>query len=181
MAEDRSFQDYAHSGEITNIILDSTPENIDVEADIKQNTADISTLNSQALTADQKAAIDGASTPAAGNVFATISDLGTGGGDMLKSIYDANDNGIVDNSALVNGLTVETAVPVGAVFTDNDTITTVEDVLTSTSSVNALSANQGKILDDKIAAKVQWSATESAAITASTGNTIDLFIADEGS
>ena len=43
---------------------------------------------------------------------------GAGGGDMLKSVYDINNNGIVDNTALVNGLTVETAVPSGAIFTD---------------------------------------------------------------
>lgn len=41
-----------------------------------------------------------------------------GNGDMTKAIYDTNNNGIVDNSELVNGLTVETAVPAGALFTD---------------------------------------------------------------
>ena len=41
-----------------------------------------------------------------------------GGGDMLKSIYDTTNNGIVDNAELVNSLTVETAVPALAVFTD---------------------------------------------------------------
>lgn len=43
---------------------------------------------------------------------------GAGGGDMLKSVYDTNNNGVVDNAALVNGLSVETAVPSGALFTD---------------------------------------------------------------
>ena len=37
---------------------------------------------------------------------------------MLKSVYDTNGDGIVDNAAKVNGLTVLTAVPVGAKFTD---------------------------------------------------------------
>jgi hypothetical protein len=37
---------------------------------------------------------------------------------MLKSVYDTNANGIVDNAEKVNNLTVETAVPAGAVFTD---------------------------------------------------------------
>lgn len=41
-----------------------------------------------------------------------------GNGDMLKSVYDTNGDGIVDNAAKVNGLTVLTAVPVGAKFTD---------------------------------------------------------------
>jgi hypothetical protein len=43
---------------------------------------------------------------------------GSGSGDMLKSTYDTNDNGIVDNAEKVNNLTVQTAVPAGAVFTD---------------------------------------------------------------
>jgi hypothetical protein len=41
-----------------------------------------------------------------------------GTGDMLKSVYDSTNNGIVDNSEKVNGLTVLTAVPSGALFTD---------------------------------------------------------------
>lgn len=43
---------------------------------------------------------------------------GAGLGDMLASVYDTTGNGIVDNAEKVNGLTVETAVPVDAVFTD---------------------------------------------------------------
>lgn len=57
----------------------------------------------------------------AGNKIITEADV-TGGGDMSKSTYDTSNNGIVDNAELVNGLTVETAVPSGAVFTDTDTI-----------------------------------------------------------
>ena len=41
-----------------------------------------------------------------------------GEGDMLKEVYDKNGNGIVDNSEKVNGLTVLTAVPANAKFTD---------------------------------------------------------------
>jgi len=73
---------------------------------------------------------------------------GTSSDTMLKSVYDTNGDGIVDNAEKVNGLTVETAVPLNAIFTD--TVTTVEDVLTSTSATNALSANQGKVLNDKV-------------------------------
>jgi hypothetical protein len=39
-------------------------------------------------------------------------------GDMRKEVYDQNGNGTVDNAELVNGHTVETDVPAGAVFTD---------------------------------------------------------------
>jgi len=58
------------------------------------------------------------------DTFVTDSQLADlGAGDMLKSTYDTTNNGIVDNAEKVNGLTVATAVPVNAVFTD--TITTV--------------------------------------------------------
>lgn len=41
--------------------------------------------------------------------------------DMSMSVYDTDKNGIVDNAEKVNGLTVETAVPENAVFTDTVT------------------------------------------------------------
>ncbi|MBQ9328948.1 MAG: hypothetical protein IJ225_10530 [Solobacterium sp.] len=39
-------------------------------------------------------------------------------GDMLKSTYDTNDDGIVNNSDLVNGFEVHKNVPADAQFTD---------------------------------------------------------------
>lgn len=54
------------------------------------------------------------------------------GGDMLKAVYDTDDNGIVDNSELVNGLAVETAVPPGAVFTDTTDHTALTNIGTNT-------------------------------------------------
>ena len=47
---------------------------------------------------------------------------GAGAGDMLKATYDTSNNGVVDNAELVNGLSVQTAVPAGALFTDTDTV-----------------------------------------------------------
>ena len=41
-----------------------------------------------------------------------------GGGDMLKSVYDKDGNGVVDDAQKVNGHTVEKDVPADAVFTD---------------------------------------------------------------
>lgn len=41
-----------------------------------------------------------------------------GGGDMLKSVYDKNGNGVVDNAEKVGGYTVAKNVPEDAVFTD---------------------------------------------------------------
>lgn len=69
---------------------------------------------------------------------------GNGAGDMTKAVYDTTDNGIVDNAEKVNGHTVESDVPAGAVFTD--TLTTINDTLTSISTTEALSANQGYVL-----------------------------------
>ncbi len=60
---------------------------------------------------------------------------GSGSGDMSKQTYDSNDNGVVDNSEKVNGLTVETAVPAGAKFTD-----TVYDDTTMQDEVDANTA-----------------------------------------
>jgi len=59
-------------------------------------------------------------TDADGEHVATINDGadGSGSGDMLRSTYDIDGNGIVDNAEKVNGHTVATDVPSGAVFTD---------------------------------------------------------------
>ena len=73
---------------------------------------------------------------------------GLGSGDMLKAVYDTTNNGIVDNAELVNGLTVETAVPSGALFTDtvyNDTtITTNVANLTTTVQSALAELDSGK-------------------------------------
>lgn len=57
---------------------------------------------------------------AEGTKTATILDGsdGSGSGDMLKSTYDQNENGIVDNAEKVNNHTVLSDVPANAVFTD---------------------------------------------------------------
>ena len=64
---------------------------------------------------------------------------------MKKEIYDINDNGIVDNSEKVNGHTVETDVPVDAVFTD-----TTYDIATKTKD-GLMSASDKQKLDEKVA------------------------------
>lgn len=58
---------------------------------------------------------------------------GTGAGDMIKATYDTNNSGVVDNAEKVNGLTVETSVPVGALFTD-----TIVDAYTKTETQTVL-------------------------------------------
>lgn len=81
-------------------------------------------------------------------IDATILTLGTG--DMLRATYDADLNSIVDNAELVNGLTVETAVPAGAVFTDSqialDVSVTPTVDLSSTNVQDALVELQGEIV-----------------------------------
>lgn len=59
-------------------------------------------------------------TDAEGTHTATIRDGedGTGAGDMLKSTYDTDNDGVVDNAELANGHTVLSDVPANAVFTD---------------------------------------------------------------
>lgn len=44
--------------------------------------------------------------------------VNAGGGDMIRSVYDTNGNGIVDNAEKVSGFTVATNVPADAKFTD---------------------------------------------------------------
>jgi len=77
------------------------------------NTADIAAFEASGVLTDA----DTVSPVSTGNLIITQADV-TGGGDMSKSTYDTDNNGIVDNSTLVNGLTVYTAVPSGALFTD---------------------------------------------------------------
>ncbi len=61
---------------------------------------------------------------------------GEGAGDMLKTTYDTNGNGIVDNAEKVNGYTVEANVPAGAKFTD----TVYDDTAVKQEITDALTA-----------------------------------------
>lgn len=76
-------------------------------------TATTATLNSHTgntvahTTALESAALHASHSPSAANAFATMADVinsSIGAGDMKKSIYDTNNNGIVDKAcALVDG------------------------------------------------------------------------------
>ena len=71
---------------------------------------------------------------------------GSGTGDMLKSTYDTNDNGIVDNAEKVNNHTVESDVPSNAVFTDTTyTAGSGIDITNGVISNTQTSANWGNI------------------------------------
>lgn len=76
----------------------------------------------------------------------------TGGGStideskfMKKEIYDIDDDGIVDNSLKVNNHTVESDVPVNAIFTD-----TTYDIATKTND-GLMSASDKQKLDEQVA------------------------------
>lgn len=71
---------------------------------------------------------------------------GSGSGDMLKSVYDTNNNGIVDNAEKVNNHTVESDVPSDAVFTDTTyTAGTGIDITNGVISNTQTSAEWGNI------------------------------------
>lgn len=56
------------------------------------------------------------------NVQAAIAELKAVNGDMTKLVYDANNNGRIDNAETVNGFTIASSVPTGAQFTDNQSL-----------------------------------------------------------
>ncbi len=92
------------------------------------NSVDLATINT-----DNQNAASVPFTPDAGltstDVQAAIlevqGNIGASSGDMLQATYDVNTDGTVDNAATVGGLTVQTAVPAGAVFTDNQAASAV--------------------------------------------------------
>lgn len=75
---------------------------------------------------------------------------GTGDGDMSKSTYDVNNNGIVDNADKVNNHTVESDVPTNAKFTDtiyDDTIINAEIAKKANTDTLSSVATSGKYND----------------------------------
>ena len=117
------------------------------------NTLSLASLQDGTGTDNQNLSIIGTTLSITGGNSIT---LPAGGGDMLKATYDTGNNGVVDNAELVNGLTVGTAVPVGAVFTDNQTITLTGDVTGSgtgsfAATIAASSVNSAKIANGTIA------------------------------
>ena len=97
-----------------------------------QNLSDVLT---EGADADGKT-ISNLAVPTADQDAATkkyVDDIALTAGDMKTSVYDADANGKADDADKVNGLTVETAVPVSAVFTDAQTLS---DVLTEGSDAD---------------------------------------------
>lgn len=78
------------------------------------------------------------------NVSAKNGLDGTGSGDMSKSVYDINNNGIVDNAEKINGHTVEKDVPENAQFTD----TINYEQFTNKPQINNVELSGNKTLDE---------------------------------
>lgn len=93
-----------------------------------------STSTTNALSAAQGKILDDKITA----INTSMEDLGAG--DMLKSVYDTNGNGKVDDADKVNGHTVLSDVPADAVFTD----TTYENA----------TATKGGLMTDTMAVKL---------------------------
>lgn len=71
-------------------------------------------------------------------------------GGMLKTTYDKNNNGIVDNAEKVNNHTVNSDVPYNAVFTDTTTATniTMSNGTSVESTINSLDQKSNNIIKD---------------------------------
>ena len=162
---------------------------------------DLVTLQDGTGTDDQTATEVGV-TPANGvtstNVQAALEELqgeiaSAGGGDMLESVYDADGNNVVDDAELVNGLTVETAVPVGALFTDTQLTEAEVDAFVAdngylTSEVDGSTTNE--IQDLQIASDILSITNNGSATpidlsgyldnTNLTEAEVDAFVADNG-
>lgn len=65
---------------------------------------------------------------------------GTGGGDMYKSTYDSNGNNIVDRAESLDGVLTSDLIQKSEIVNS----------LTDSSTNKPLSANQGKVLSEKI-------------------------------
>lgn len=98
--------------------------------------------------------------------ISSVNALSANQGKVLKDLVDTK----------ANASQVLTDVPLGAVFTD--TTVTVEDVLTSTSTSNALSSAQGKALNESKSPKASPAFTGS--ITEQVGTITTVLTADNG-
>ena len=107
------------------------------ENDITNLTTDLAakaSLASPAFTGTPTAptATSGTNTTQLATTAFVQSALSAGGyGDMLKSVYDTDGDGVIDNAEKVSGFTVAKSVPANAVFTD----TTYSVATTSTNGL----------------------------------------------
>lgn len=96
------------------------------------------------------------------SVFVFGSDTGTATliAAKFKGALEGNAS-TASNASRVNGHTVNSDVPSGAKFTDTNTWRGIQDNLTSTSTSESLSANQGRVLKGLVDGKANSSHTHS--------------------
>lgn len=117
------------------------------------------------ITGDAIKYIAGYTTGDGGDVSAKIKDISK---DALKGwIGSLPANG--GNSTTVNGHSINSDVPAGAKFTDTNTWRGIQDNLTSGSTTDSLSANQGKVLKGLIDGKAASGHTHNYAGSSSSG------------
>lgn len=117
------------------------------------------------ITGDAIKFIAGYTTGDGGDVSAKIKDISK---DALKGwIGSLPANG--GNSTTVNGHSINSDVPAGAKFTDTNTWRGIQDNLTSSSTTDSLSANQGKVLKGLIDGKAASGHTHNYAGSSSAG------------
>lgn len=142
-------------------------------ADVAIGVADYNTpsktikigYNGDGITGDAIKYIAGYTTGDGGDVSAKIKDISK---DALKGwIGSLPANG--GNSTTVNGHSINSDVPAGAKFTDTNTWRGIQDNLTSTSTTDSLSANQGKVLKGLIDGKAASGHTHNYAGSSSAG------------
>lgn len=88
---------------------------------------------------------------------------GTVAAAKFKGALEGNAS-TASNAATVNGYTVNANVPANAKFTDTNTWRGIQDNLTSSSTSDSLSANQGKVLKGLVDSKVDYSDLSSYAL-----------------
>ena len=116
------------------------------------------------FTDSQALSVSGSTLSITGGNSVTL-PTGSSTGDMRQSVYDSNTNNLVDNAEKVNNLSVETAVPSGAVFTDDQNAAEVT-YDNSTSGLTATDVNAAvNELKDSVDLKI--SSTDLATVATS--------------
>lgn len=148
---------------ITDIINLNTELNLKSNKSGDETISDVKTFSSSPIIPTPTTNMQ-----AATKKYVDDSVSNAGGGDMLKSIYDINNTGIVDNSELVNGLSVLSSVPSGALFTD--TVFTPSTLLSDYSFVdNSINWNTVTTKDNK---PIEVTVTTARTTAAKIGTTV---------
>lgn len=102
-------------------------------------------------------------------IFGGASGTATLTAAKFKGALEGNAS-TASNASKVNGHTVNSDVPSGAKFTDTNTWRGIQDNLTSTSTSESLSANQGKVLKGLVDGKANSSHTHTLGQITNAGN-----------